>query len=464
LAALLALTWLALGAVGTQASTPNVLSELTANVTDRSFTVSWVTDQPVTSPGQVYYGTSSTASTLALNVGEQWPMVAGARGDVHTATINGLQPSTTYYFYFKISGTNFYDGGIPYNVKTTATATNTSPARTATGKVLQSNTSSPAPGVIVSAQIEDFAGLNGGAVATSALLSTITDAQGNWSFTLNPRTLDGSAFFLYQTSATPVNGTPDQLQVTFTGGALGNYPMDPLVLTFGNGTNFSPPQPVTLIPSTPTPTAVPGTATPTITSTATSTATGIPTTTPSPSATAPPTATSTSTSTPTATLPPLPPSPTPPPPLPAETFPTPEPILPTVAPVALALPTVPVAVPPVPTQGPLVPIQPTPAAIPPGPSVSPAPSLPMASLSVPSPGQPTPLALAFPYNPDPTPRIDVPTPVSAPSLPTVVVVTPAVNPLTSFAQVAWLVAAAVGTVGVGATFVVVGLVRQWRGP
>jgi len=158
------------------------------NVTDVSFTISWVTNQPVT--GSVRYGTSPGSLTAVAND------VRGADtvDDTHYVMVFGsdILPTTTYYFVLESGGQTFDNGGVPYTVTTGPTLALPCGTDYAWGYVYKADGSTPAPGTIISLTIQ-----HGG--ASSAPLSGLAESAGIWYSNIgNARTQDLSACFTYQ--------------------------------------------------------------------------------------------------------------------------------------------------------------------------------------------------------------------------------------------------------------------------
>ena len=230
------------------------------NVADSSFTVSWVTDQPLPGSGSILYGT--TPSDVSIAMVEVTP-VGGARGDVHVVNLRNLTASTTFYLSVVNAGVPDTNNGNYYRVATGPSLQTTSTNRQVSGVVMQSDGRTPAAGVVVIARILDNAGLNGtSGPVTSAPLSAVTNSNGSWSLTLSPRSADNTSNFNFATTG------PDFLLVSVEGGSLGvvspsqSFPialdstgkMGGLSLTLGPGAiPTDTPLPATAT-STPTPT------------------------------------------------------------------------------------------------------------------------------------------------------------------------------------------------------------------
>jgi len=141
------------------------------NVTDQSFTVSWVTDEATV--GFVRYGESASVSTTATDERDQ---LSGDTGSfrVHHVTVRGLSESTKYYF--KVgSGTGstlFDDKGKPYELTTGPSLSLPEESTSLFGKVM-TTAQTPAEGSIVYIQVED-----------AAPLSTMVKSSGSWALSL----------------------------------------------------------------------------------------------------------------------------------------------------------------------------------------------------------------------------------------------------------------------------------------
>ncbi len=156
------------------------------NVTDRSFTVLWETDQPA--PGQVRFGSSPSLGGVAY---DDRGAVAVAR--THHVTVGGLSPGSTYYFEVESGATVEDNGGQRYQVATGPTL-GIPGVETAYGRVLELDGETPAAGVLVLLLLRD--GDRAGSPGESAPLSAVTDGQGYWTVNLGAaRTVAGDAYF-----------------------------------------------------------------------------------------------------------------------------------------------------------------------------------------------------------------------------------------------------------------------------
>lgn len=83
------------------------------NVTNNSFSVSWVTDKPTI--GAINWGESQSLGSTQVESNNQT--------NVHLANISNLNPNTTYYFKILSSGQEFDNSGIPWTLQTAITLT-----------------------------------------------------------------------------------------------------------------------------------------------------------------------------------------------------------------------------------------------------------------------------------------------------------------------------------------------------
>jgi hypothetical protein len=106
------------------------------NVGDKSFTVSFYTDEATT--GFVKYGAKET--DLKSQSSDDRDQLAGAVGEytLHHITVKGLKPSSSYFFTLGTgSGSIFDNNGAPFNVKTVADPGTPPPAaKTVYGSVM----------------------------------------------------------------------------------------------------------------------------------------------------------------------------------------------------------------------------------------------------------------------------------------------------------------------------------------
>src|SRR5690606_8185562 len=89
------------------------------NITDRSFTVSFYTDEPTA--GFARYGTEETS--LRSQASDDRDQLSGTTGEyqLHHVTVRGLTPSTTYYYVLGTgSVARFDNNGAPFTIRTAA--------------------------------------------------------------------------------------------------------------------------------------------------------------------------------------------------------------------------------------------------------------------------------------------------------------------------------------------------------
>lgn len=212
------------------------------NVTDNSFTISFLTDD--LTPGFVKYGTQPGA--LSSQASDDRDQLSGTVSDyrVHHVTVRGLQPTTTYYYTLGTgAGTNFDDNGNPFMIKTTARSGAPAAAKTIYGSV-STQAGSPADGSIVYV-----------ALANAGEMSSLVKASGSWAVPLsNARTKDGSGYAQITDADSIILTVQGQLPtdvITHTTMVSEAQPVP--TLTFGQ---TAPP---TTVPTSPTPTPTPET-------------------------------------------------------------------------------------------------------------------------------------------------------------------------------------------------------------
>jgi len=130
------------------------------NITDASFTVSWVTDK--NTGGFVSWGESENS----LNKTELDEI--GEMNETHSVTIQGLDENKTYYFEISSDGGKYDNNGIPWQVTTGPKLPAPSGTNSIAGSVLTA-TGSPAQNAIVYVTL-----------AGASPLSTTTSQNGSW--------------------------------------------------------------------------------------------------------------------------------------------------------------------------------------------------------------------------------------------------------------------------------------------
>ncbi len=152
------------------------------NVTDNSFTVSFLTDE--STAGFVKYGTE--AKSLSSQSSDDRDQLSGSVGTfpLHHVTIRGLQPNTTYYYVLGTgSQASFDNQGQPFSVKTAQRSGAPSAAKTIYGNILN-ETGGPAEGSIVYISVDGV-----------GEMSSLVKGSGSWAVPLsNARTSDGSSY------------------------------------------------------------------------------------------------------------------------------------------------------------------------------------------------------------------------------------------------------------------------------
>ena len=157
------------------------------NITDTSFTVSWLTEEATS--GFVKYGTEASLGFTATDDRDQ---LSGKTDNftTHHVTLKNLKASTAYLFKIGSGNKTFDSNGQPYQVTTAKTA-KTPPANdVAYGTVVNQN-NQPVEGAIVYLSL-----------ANASPASTLTKASGSWVIPLNLiRSADLSDWAVYDKEA-----------------------------------------------------------------------------------------------------------------------------------------------------------------------------------------------------------------------------------------------------------------------
>jgi len=141
------------------------------NITDKGFTVSWVTDTPA--GGFIRFGLGSELNLTAQDDRDEASQTTG-EFVTHHVTLKNLQPATSYFFKIFSGKTEFANNGQPYDVTTAPASQQPLPENdVAYGTVLQAD-DTPAAGVIVYLSFSN---------ATTQ--STLTKNSGSWVIPLN---------------------------------------------------------------------------------------------------------------------------------------------------------------------------------------------------------------------------------------------------------------------------------------
>jgi hypothetical protein len=166
------------------------------NITDTSFTASWVTQEPTV--GFVRLGLEP--SKLTETYVDDRDQLTGSSGQfrTHYVSVMGLSPSTTYYAKLGSQGNKLYDeNGQPFSITTAQPVSDLQPADTAYGTV-NTSAGTPAEGALVYLAFPESVN----AVPLSALVKQ------NGSFTISlstARTKDLAGFALYDPLSTPLS-------------------------------------------------------------------------------------------------------------------------------------------------------------------------------------------------------------------------------------------------------------------
>lgn len=166
------------------------------NITDKSFSVSWITDQQTL--GFLSYGKSaSLGGTANDQVSPNNPSL------VHHVTVSGLSPNTSYFFKVGADKNLFDNDGQPYKM-TTAPQLTTAPKTDVIFGTVETAVGTPAANVLVYVTLSGI-----------SPLSMVTDNSGKWSIPLSTaRSTSLSSFANY--------ALEDRLQIFVQGGA-GNF-------------------------------------------------------------------------------------------------------------------------------------------------------------------------------------------------------------------------------------------------
>jgi len=157
----------------------------TSNVSDSSFTISWTTDRQTT--GFVRWGENQSFLTkVSLEATSEL-------GFVHSTTINGLNPDTSYYFKINSGGEDFDNNDAPWQIHTGIKIPDQPEAYIISGKIVNSlNQPVQRAAVYVT-------------VGGSSPLSDITTNEGLWTVNItSARQLSLDSFILIDEKKTPI--------------------------------------------------------------------------------------------------------------------------------------------------------------------------------------------------------------------------------------------------------------------
>jgi hypothetical protein len=136
------------------------------NITEGSFTVSWVTDKEVL--GFITWGDNENSLTRTEEDD------VGSTSLTHTTSVKGLSAEKTYFFKINSGGAEYDNNGLSWQVTTGPALAETAKSNIISGSVL-TPTGSPANNALV------YITVGGGSP-----LSTITSQNGSWVISLSP--------------------------------------------------------------------------------------------------------------------------------------------------------------------------------------------------------------------------------------------------------------------------------------
>ncbi len=154
------------------------------NLTDTSFTVSWITSQPAT--GFVQYGANNQTQLVARDIRD--PLSGDfVQYTTHLVVISGLTPNSSYAFNIHSQDKTYDNQGSPYTVQTAPTITSSPPNLQFPNGTIVTPDGQPAAGALVYLRAQDL-----------SPQSTIVDPHGQWSFKLSQaRTQDLSQYYTF---------------------------------------------------------------------------------------------------------------------------------------------------------------------------------------------------------------------------------------------------------------------------
>jgi hypothetical protein len=171
------------------------------NITEATFSVSWVTDKAVA--GFVMYGEGEAEPDLVVS--DERDQQKGAVGEyfTHMVTIRGLKPDTAYKFRIGSGRSLFDQQGRPYATNTGPALATTPPADVTYGNVV-TGAGEPAEGAIVYLKLE-------GGVMQSALVK----ASGSWVIPLSTTRAESLSDYL------KYDAQKARLEILVEGGPMG---------------------------------------------------------------------------------------------------------------------------------------------------------------------------------------------------------------------------------------------------
>jgi hypothetical protein len=140
------------------------------NITDSSFTVSWLTDEKTS--GFIKHGPDNT---LAFTAQDDRDQLSGKTGSfqTHHITVKDLKASTAYFFKIGSGNKIFDNSNQPYQITTAKTTQSPPPNDVAYGTVIDQN-NNPVEGAIIYLSL-----------ANASPASTLTKSSGSWVIPLN---------------------------------------------------------------------------------------------------------------------------------------------------------------------------------------------------------------------------------------------------------------------------------------
>ncbi|HPS40434.1 MAG TPA: fibronectin type III domain-containing protein [Candidatus Woesebacteria bacterium] len=182
---------------GTGVFSPRATAETTpkniliSNVTDKTFTISFYTDESTVA--FVKYGVDS--KSLDKQASDDRDQLSGVVKDyhLHHITLRGLEPSTSYFYTLGTGSSSFDNNGQPYTI-TTAAKPSQSPSNNQTiyGNVFNAD-GSPAEGAVVYIYSEGM-----------GVLSSLVKSSGSWGISLANAFNTEKNGYLTMTDETPI--------------------------------------------------------------------------------------------------------------------------------------------------------------------------------------------------------------------------------------------------------------------
>ena len=205
------------------------------NISDTSFTISWITQEPTI--GFIEYG--NTADSLDNTVVDERDQLTGSSSEYrsHYITIQELTPSTTYYFKLGSHGNQLYDNNSAAFSITTGSALSTPPSSDTAYGTIYTPADTPAEGAMV------YISLPG-----TTPLSALVKQNGSWAISLSDaRSTDLSDYASYDKEDTTIDlliqaDSGDISQVTTT--TANDQPVPDI--TIGESADFTGTEPVYL--------------------------------------------------------------------------------------------------------------------------------------------------------------------------------------------------------------------------